>query len=83
MAVNFRLEKDKYGRISFVIEDTDGSGDLNRVMSKLAKKHVAEGTINQPLSDACVEIIQAMVEESEVTLDAEIDRYIIEQFQFE
>lgn len=78
MAVNFRLEKDKHGRISFVMEDTDGSGDLNRIMSKLAKKHVVEGTTNQPIDEACVEIVQTIVEESEVTLDAEIDRYIIE-----
>lgn len=48
------------------MEDTDGSGDLNRILGKLANKHVAEGTTNQPLSEACVEIMQAMVEESKI-----------------
>lgn len=66
MAVYFRLEKDNNDSISFVMEDTDGSGDLNRILGKLANKHVAEGTTNQPLSEACVEIMQAMVGESEV-----------------
>lgn len=68
MAVYFRLEKDNNDSVSFVMEDTDGSGDLNRILGKLANKHVAEGTTNQPLSEACVEIMQAMVEESEVIL---------------
>ena len=66
MAVNFRLEKDNNDSVSFVMEDTDGSGDLNRILGKLANKHVAEGTTNQPISEACMEIMQAMVEESEV-----------------
>ena len=66
MAVYFRLEKDNNDSVSFVMEDTDGSGDLNRILGKLANKHVDEGTKNKPLSEACVEIMQAMVEESEV-----------------
>lgn len=66
MTVYFRSEKDNNDSVSFVMEDTDGSGDLNRILGKLANKHVAEGTTNQPLCEACVEIMQAMVEESEV-----------------
>ena len=38
MAVKAKLEKNPNGGFSFVIEE-DGSGDLNRIMGELCKKH--------------------------------------------
>ena len=49
MAVYFRSEKDNNDSVSFVMEDTDGSGDLNRILGKLANKHrISEG--EEPIS---------------------------------
>lgn len=71
MAVQFRVEKNKNGELSLVLDDADGSGDLNRILGKIAKKHIEEGTTNQPPNEAFAEIINAIVDEAETTDKAE------------
>lgn len=39
MAVDKRIEMNPDGSFSVVFEDKDGSGDLNRIMGDLCKKH--------------------------------------------
>lgn len=71
MAVQFRVEKKKNGEISLVLDDADGSGDLNRILGKLAKKHIEEGTTNQPGNEAFAEILNAVAKDEGVTLDVQ------------
>ena len=76
MAVKAKLEKNPNGGFSFVIEE-DGSGDLNRIMGELCKKHreARERGKNDTQTEAeiCAEILQAISEDEEAALDKELD----------
>ena len=68
MAVKIKPEKNPDGGFSIVIEE-DGSGDLNRIMEKLCKKHREareRGEDNsQTAAEICTEILQAISEDEE------------------
>lgn len=63
MAVNTRIENNPDGGFSVVFEE-DGSGDLNRIIDDLCKKHREEKES---------ELMQPMDSEQEAALDAELD----------
>ena len=73
MAVEVRLEKNPDGGISFVLEDKDGSGDLDQVIGELCEKHKKEGTMDQAPEEAMLEILQAIGAEKEAILDEELN----------
>ena len=54
MAVDKRIEMNPDGSFSVVFEDKDGSGDLDRIMGDLCKKHreakLMEQELLQPMS---------------------------------
>ena len=67
MAVKTKLEKNSDGGFSIVIEE-DGSGDLNRIMGELCKKHMeakdkGEEQVHQTTKEICQEILQAISED--------------------
>lgn len=63
MAVNTKIENNPDGGFSIVIEE-DGSGDLNRIMGELCKKHREareRGEDDQQTEgEICAEILQAI-----------------------
>lgn len=63
MAVNTRIENNPDGGFSVVFEE-DGSGDLNRIIDDLCKKHREEKV---------PELMQPMDGAQEAALDAELD----------
>lgn len=63
MAVNTRIENNPEGGFSVVFEE-DGSGDLNRIIDDLCKKH---REAKEP------ELLQPMDGAQEAALDAELD----------
>ena len=63
MAVNTRIENNLEGGFSVVFEE-DGSGDLNRIIDDLCKKH-------REAKES--ELMQPMDSEQEAALDAELD----------
>jgi hypothetical protein len=67
MAVDYKFEKNENGTMSFSMEDNDGSGDLDRLFSEIAKQKVAEHKAK--------ELLQPLSEEDETQLDAELDKY--------
>ena len=72
MAVRTKLEKNPDGGFSIVIEE-DGSGDLNRIMGELCRKHreakdKGEELNPQTPKEICQEILQAISEDQETTL---------------
>lgn len=82
MAVNTKIENNPDGGFSIVIEE-DGSGDLNRIMGELCQKHRearerGEETKPQTTGEICQEILQAISEDEEAALDAELDKYDID-----
>lgn len=66
MAVNTKIENDPDGGFSVVFEE-DGSGDLNRIMNDLCKKHreaKEKGEDDsQTEAEICQEILQAISED--------------------
>ena len=69
MAVNTKIEKNPDGGFSIVIEE-DGSGDLNRIMGELCRKHreakdKGEERVPQTPKEICQEILQAISEDLE------------------
>ena len=69
MAVRTKLEKNPDGGFSIVIEE-DGSGDLNRTMGELCRKHKeakdkGEEQVTQTTKEICQEILQAISEDLE------------------
>ena len=68
-----KLEKNPNGGFSFVIEE-DGSGDLNRIMGELCKKHREARERGeddrQTEGEICAEILKAISEDEEAALDA-------------
>lgn len=68
MAVKTKLEKNPDGGFSIVIEE-DGSGDLNRIMGELCKKHREARERGeddtQTEAEICAEILQAISEDEE------------------
>ena len=77
MAVKTKVKKNPDGGFSIVIEE-DGSGDLNRIMGELCQKHKearerGEETGPQTKTEICQEILQAISEDEEAALDAELD----------
>lgn len=69
MAVKTKLEKNPDGGFSIVIEE-DGSGDLNRIMGELCKKHMEAKDKGEELNpqtpkEICQEILQAISEDQE------------------
>ena len=68
MAVKTKLEQNPGGGFSIVIEE-DGSGDLNRIMGELCKKHREardRGEVDtQTEAEICAEILQAISEDEE------------------
>ena len=77
MAVKAKFEKNPNGGFSIVIEE-DGSGDLNRIMGELCRKHMEarEGGEDDTQTEAeiCAEILQAISEDEEAALDKELDK---------
>ena len=71
MAVNTKIENNPDGGFSIVIEE-DGSGDLNRIMGELCKKHREAREYGkddrQTEAEICAEILQAISEDQETTL---------------
>ena len=76
MAVKIKPEKNPDGGFSIVIEE-DGSGDLNRIMGELCQKHrearERREDNTQTAAEICAEILQAISEDQETVLDAELD----------
>lgn len=76
MAVKAKFEINPNGGFSIVIEE-DGSGDLNRIMGELCKKHREareRGEDDQQTEgEICAEILQAISEDEEAALDKELD----------
>ena len=69
MAVKTKLEKNPDGGFSIVIEE-DGSGDLNRTMGELCRKHKEAKDKGEELNpqtpkEICQEILQAISEDEE------------------
>ena len=69
MAVKTKLEKNPDGGFSIVIEE-DGSGDLNRIMGELCRKHMEAKDKGEELNpqtpkEICQEILQAISEDQE------------------
>ena len=68
MAVNTKIESNPDGGFSIVIEE-DGSGDLNRIMGELCKKHrearERREDNTQTAAEICAEILQAISEDQE------------------
>ena len=68
MEVNTKIENNIDGGFSSVIEE-DGSGDLNRIMEKLCKKHREARERgeddSQTAAEICTEILQAISEDEE------------------
>lgn len=68
MAVKAKFEKKPNGGFSIVIEE-DGSGDLNRIMDNLCKKHREARERgeddSQTGAEICAEILQAICEDEE------------------
>ena len=66
MAVKTKLEKNSDGGFSIVIEE-DGSGDLNRIMGELCRKHMEarerREDDTQTAAEICAEILQAISED--------------------
>lgn len=73
MAVKTKLEKNPDGGFSIVIEE-DGSGDLDRIMGELCKKHREARERGeddrQTEGEICAEILKAIREDEEAALDA-------------
>ena len=46
MAVKIKLEENPDGGVAIVLEE-DGSGDFNRIMDDLCKKHKEAGPVDQ------------------------------------
>lgn len=73
MAVKTKLEKNSDGGFSIVIEE-DGSGDLDRIMGELCKKHREARERGeddrQTEGEICAEILKAISEDEEAALDA-------------
>lgn len=68
MAVNTSIENNPEGGFSVVFEE-DGSGDLNRIIDDLCKKH-------REAKES--ELLQSMDGAQEAALDAELDKYDID-----
>ena len=68
MAVKIKPEKNPDGGFSIVIEE-DGSGNLNRIMGELCKKHrearESGEDDTQTEAEICAEILQAISEDEE------------------
>ena len=68
MAVNTKIENNPDGGFSIVIEE-DGSGNLNRIMGELCKKHREARERGedetQTAAEICEEILQAISEDEE------------------
>ena len=68
MAVNTKIENNPDGGFSIVIEE-DGSGNLNRIMGELCKKHREARERgeddSQTGAEICAEILQAISEDEE------------------
>lgn len=72
MAVKTFIEQEQNGRLSIVFKE-DGSGDLNRIMGELCKKHREARERGEDDSQTETEICQAISEDDEAALDAELD----------
>lgn len=66
MAVDKRIEMNPDGSFSVVFEDKDGSGDLDRIMGDLCKKH-REAKLKEQ------ELQQSMSAEVEDALDLQLE----------
>ena len=69
MAVKTKLEQNPDGGFSIVIEE-DGSGDLNRIMGELCRKHKEAKDKGEELNPQtpkgiCQEILQAISEDQD------------------
>ena len=93
MAVKTKVKNNPDGGFSITIEE-DGSGDLNRIMGELCRKHREARERGeddrydnglrtagdergeddrQTEGEICAEILQAISEDEEAALDAELD----------
>lgn len=72
MAVNTKIENNPDGGFSIVIEE-DGSGDLNRIMGELCKKHREAREHGkddrQTEAEICAEILQAISEDQKTSYE--------------
>jgi hypothetical protein len=66
MAIDYKLEKNKDGSMTFSMEDNDGSGDLDRIFGEIAEQKVAE--------QRATELLQPLSEADEARLDNELDK---------
>ena len=76
MAVKTKVKNNPDGGFSITIEE-DGSGDLNRIMGELCRKHREARERGeddrQTEGEIGAEILQAISEDEEAALDAELD----------
>ena len=76
MAVKTKVKNNPDGGFSITIEE-DGSGDLNRIMGELCRKHREARERGeddtQTEAEICAEILQAISEDEEAALDKELD----------
>lgn len=68
MAVNFRLQKKEDGTMSIIMEDKDGSGDLNKVMVEMLSKH-RDDEKPFPANEAFGEMIMNVKDHYKATFD--------------
>jgi len=74
MAVDKRIEMNPDGGFSIVFEDKDGSGDLDRIIGDLCKKH-REAKLKEQ------ELQHSMTAEEEDVLDLQLDDKDTEQVE--
>lgn len=77
MAVKTKIENNPDGSFSIVIEE-GGSGDLNRIIGELCKKHREARERgeddSQTEAEICAEILQAISEDEKASPDVELDK---------
>ena len=77
MAVKIKLEENPDGGVAIVLEE-DGSGDFNRIMDDLCKKHKSAGPVDQSPEEIFTEILQAVSDDQKANLDIEMNKESIE-----
>lgn len=70
MAVDYKIEK-KDGSISLIMEDKDGSGDLDKMICEVAKREKAK-------SRADKDLLTPLDPEDENRLDIELEQFDID-----
>ena len=77
MAVKIKLEENPDGGVAIVLEE-DGSGDFNRIMDDLCKKHKEAGPVDQSPEEIFTELLQAVSDDQKANLDIEMNKESIE-----